>query len=218
MAHRHESKLLKAYANNIFQEHQSKLPYYTTALAFYKLENLFREEILPKEELYSFKAHLLMIFRELISGQCPSINTEKAIDDHCKPNDKTEDTFRKAIDIFLKCKQAWTTEMNKSSFGMKDILEFTKLLLSNIESKPIMHIQKAPEPEICTYKGLVIKIINDRYGMYCGFIKRVPEDIFFHSNNNKDLDFESLEGKLVCYNTQINPRNNKLMAIDVKTA
>lgn len=41
ISHRHESKLLEMYSNMVFQEHQSKLPYFTASLAFYKLEKLF---------------------------------------------------------------------------------------------------------------------------------------------------------------------------------
>jgi hypothetical protein len=61
LSHRHESKLLDTFGNILFKDFQSKLPYFTSSLAFLKIEKLFRKQKLSKE-YYTFKYHILMIF------------------------------------------------------------------------------------------------------------------------------------------------------------
>lgn len=219
MSHRHESKLLKEYANTIYQEHQSKLPYFTAALSFYHLEALFRKETLSKVDLYSFRSHLLMIFRELVSGNCPSLNSEKSIDSHCAPilailksATDTEKHFKEAIGIFYRSKEKWISELKKSASGMKDILDFTKLLLSETSVKKAGDSNTVNKP---TETGKVVKILNDRYGSPCGFIKREPYDIFFHSKINPELDFAGLIGRVVSYSIGKSERTGNLIATNV---
>lgn len=220
-SHRHESKLLKEFANSIFQEVHSKLPYFTSALTFYKLEKLFRNDILEKNDFYSYRSHLMMIFRELISGKCPNIYSEKAIDQHCDPilkilkDDKdAENYFRKSEDIFSKCKDMWVRDLGKSSYGIKDIADFTKLLLQEIDKTKDLSSLKNLEADN-RFKGKVVKTIVDKFGDRCGFIKRFPNDIFFHSKLNNKLDFNELEGKYVSYEVEINPRNGGEIATKV---
>jgi AIPR protein len=221
LSHRHESKLLKEFANSIFQEVHSRLPYFTSALTFYKLEKLFRNNILEKKEFYSYRSHLMMIFRELISGNCPNIFSEKAIDKCCenilkvlKDDKDTEKYFRQSEEVFLKCKDIWINDLGKSSYGIKDIADFTKLLLKIVhENKGIPTLQPSVTKNI--FEGMVVKTIIDKFGDRCGFIKRTPNDIFFHSKVNKELDFADLEGRYVSYEVEINPRNGREIALKV---
>lgn len=222
LSHRHESKLLKDFANIIFQEKQSLLPYFVSALTFYKYEEFFREGFIEKKSFYSFKAHLMMVFRELIAGSCPNINSEKKIDSHCesilnvlKNDDLLKEYIIKSTEIFSACKNVWAQEMGKSYYGMKDISDFTNLLLnrSRISSNKECEIDVDGETR---FKGVVQKIIIDRYGNRCGFISRIPDDIFFHSLQNQNLNFVALEGKYVSYAVDINKRNGKPIAVDVK--
>jgi cold shock CspA family protein len=222
LSHRHESKLLKEFANSIFQEVHSRLPYFTSSLTFYKLEKLFRNNIIERKEYYSFRSHIMMVFRELISGNCPNVHAEKAIDKHCetvlevlKDEKDTEAYFRKAIEIFSKCKNIWVDELGKSSYGIKDIADFTNLLLKTVdETKGVSPIEYSDSNNL--FEGKVVKTIIDRYGDRCGFIKRVPNDIFFHSKANRELDFVDLEGKYVSYEVEINPKNGRETALNVK--
>lgn len=220
-SHRHESKLLKEFANSIFQEVHSKLPYFTSALTFYKLEKFFRSDILKKKEFYSYRSHLMMIFRELISGKCPNIYSEKSIDKHCEPiltilkdDKKTEDYFRQSENVFSRCKEIWVKDLGKSLYGIKDIADYTKLLLDEVDkiqgSSPTQNSETDNR-----FKGIVVKTIIDRFGDRCGFVKRFPNDIFFHSKANTQLNFNDLEGKYVSYEVAINPKNGKEIATNV---
>lgn len=223
MSHRHESVLLKEYVNQIYQDHQSKLPYYLSSLSFYKLEQLFRDDLIKKQDIYTFRAHILMVFRELVSGKQPTINDEKSIDKYCdKIINCLSDSaiFRKKIEesikIFLSTREKWVKEFNRSSDGIKDIGEFTKLLLVETNKASEINYDTSIEISPCKYTGTIVKVIKDRNGKYCGFIARVPDDIFFHSKYNPQLNFKDLEGKSVCYNIIPNPLVSGNIATDIR--
>lgn len=220
-SHRHESKLLTEFANEIFHDKHSKLPYFTAALAFYKLEKLFREKKLEKNAFYSYRPHILMIFREYIAGECPSLFKEKAIDEHSfkilsvlKDNNELEKIFFESVNIFQNTRDKWVNELGKSTFGIKDIPEFTTLLLNEIKDVKNEEIHSNEEYDEI-YEGKVVKIIRDRYGYYCGFIERRPDNIFFHSQSNPSIKFHDLEDKYVTYEVQINPKNGMEHAVEV---
>ncbi|WP_343703978.1 AIPR family protein [Chitinophaga sp.] len=221
LSHRHESFLLREFSNIIFQETQSKLPYFTTAYSFYKLEKLFREErYFP--ELRAYKSQLLMLFRQAIAGNCPNLNSEKPVDEHSlkiitvlKDDKLTRQKFYEVGTIFKTAASIWIDQLNKSKFAMKDVPDFTQLLLKEVRKKFTVQQDTILNDENFFYKGPVIRTMLDRYGNYCGFIKRYPNNIFFHSNQNKNLDFKNIKGKFVAYKVSTSPKNNMPLAIEV---
>lgn len=222
ISHRHESKLLEVYSNLVFQEHQSKLPYFTSALAFYKLEKLFRVGTLDKKSLYAFRTHILMIFREIIAGTKPNINNELIVDEHCQlvlkvlKNDKlTSEKFLEASDVFESSRRQWINDLKKDQFRIKDVKEFTDLVLSNIRKVKTVTTDLV-EDENYRYTGKITKIFKDKFGSYCGFIERNPNNIFFHSSSAKGINLFDKEGKLATYKVSTNPKSGQLLAVDVE--
>ncbi len=222
LSHRHESKLLDMFPNVLFNEYQSKLPYFTSMLAFYKLEKLFRENQIEKKGYYTYKYHLLMILRELIAGSRPDLNSERMIDEHSQlvlNVLKSENTFlervKDSISIFDQAKEKWTNEMSRSIHGIKDNKDFTALLIDTLKSASTI-TSDLVDDENYVYKGKIIKVIRDRYGKHCGFIERKPNNIFFHSSAVKGIDLLNAEGKLVSYKISTNPKRNQLVAVDVE--
>lgn len=222
LSHRHESTLLKEMANVLFQEQQSKLPYFTACYTFYQLEKLFREENFHPE-FKPYKAHLLMMFRESVGGKCPNINFEKPIDDYSqkiitilKDNQKTKNKFNEVAQIFKNTMDIWTNKMGKSRFAIKDVPEFTTLLINETQKNFSIKPEGLSNDEDFIYKGVVMRTLLDRFGNSCGFIKRSPDNIFFHAQQNKNLNFYGLEGKLVSYKVSTNPKDNRLLAVDVE--
>lgn len=227
VAYRHQSKLLKDYQNKIFiydnNFHQSFLPYFVAALANYRLENLFKEMKISKKDYYSFKHHLLMLFREIVAGPTPDINDMRQIEqyssillDALKSEYQTENNFKKAIQVFDETRKIWVINMKRSSSGIKDISDFTKLLLKEVRGK-YKHTTTFGGDENTTYRGIVVTVGEDRYGQYFGYIKREPQNIFFHSRLNPYLDFPNLKRKVVSY--KITPNIKKpgnYFAVDVK--
>ncbi len=223
LSHRHESKLLDTFGNILFKDFQSKLPYFTSSLAFFKLEKLFRTKKLDKS-FYTFKYHLLMIFRELIAGPNPNVNSERVIDEHSqlilkvlKSDEQSIKMFNSSIKIFEKVRDVWSKEMSKSIHGIKDNKDFTELLLKELRNHKIV-VSDTVEDKDYIYKGFIKKIIKDRYGKFCGFIDRKPNNIFFHSSSVKGMKLFDAEGKLVSYKVSTNPKTGQLLATDVEFA
>ena len=222
MSHRHEAKLLKEFEDKIYQEHQSKLPYYTAALAFVKMEKLFRYARIDKRIFYSFRAHLSMVVRELAAGATPSLNDERGIDKYCTKVLKVlcddtamKNTLDEALGIFEKARRKWIGEMRRSPDGIKDIPDFTTVLLRESGTPGVVAPATTKDDDI--YFGTVIKVIVDRNGQYCGFIRRRSgEDVFFHSQGNPDLSFDSLEDTPVSYGVIENPVNGRPLGLDVR--
>jgi len=222
LSHRHESILLKEQANVLFQESQSKLPYFVSSYSFFQLEKLFREtNFYP--ELKPYKAHLLMMFRESIAGKSPSINSEKQIDDYSqkivtilKNPQSTTKQFEEIAKVFKQTISKWTKDLGKSRFAIKDVPDFTLFLLKETQKHFSIKSETLSNDEDFVYKGVVMKTMIDRFGNRCGFIRRSPDNIFFHSQQNKSLSFLALEGKLVSYKVSFNPKDNKTVAVNVE--
>ncbi len=223
VSHRHESILLRDYQNKIYQEQQSFLPYFTVALSFYYLEKFFREESLTRN-IASFKAHLLMMFRESISGFRPKLNSEKSTDEHSqrildftKDKENLLKRFSDLVDIFNSCRNIWVNELHRGIDGMKDVPSFTDLLLKETRKAfPVNSPKVVLETHKPRHTGKVVKASIDRNGQRYGFIFRKPENIFFHSSQNKQLNFIDLTGRLVSYKITEDSKTGKSTAIDIE--
>ena len=224
-SHRHETKLVEMYRNRIFQERHSKLPYFTASLAFYKLEKYFRQNMSDKR-YYTYKQHILMIFSEIIEGNVPSINEEKNIEAYCnkildilKDNSKTNNKFKEAIKIFSDSRNEWIEKLKKDRYGIKDVKDFTELLLKNIRkiNTKVSAKNNNIDDDICF--GEIVAIRQDRYETYYGFIsdKNKSNDVFFHQNQSRSLDLsdKNIIGSTVTYKL-MEDHSRRIMAKDVK--
>ncbi|MBX7140913.1 MAG: AIPR family protein [Chitinophagales bacterium] len=222
LSHRHESFLLRELSNILYQETQSKLPYFVTSYSFYKLEKLFREYNFHKE-LTPYKAHLLMMFRESIGGRVPNLSHERPIDEYAtrimdilKNDDSTKKHFENVALIFKKSMKIWIEDLGKSRFAIKDVEEFTNLLLRETQRSFNIKDTEISDDADFVYTGVVMNTLLDRFGNPCGFIKRYPNNAFFHSQQNKSLRFSQLKGKVVSYKIGINPKDGRPLALNVR--
>lgn len=226
VAYRHESKLIKDYQNKICicdeDFCQSFKPYYASILANYRLEALFRDNKINRKELYTFRFHLLMLFREIVAGPAPDINDSNKIEqytqillDTLKQSHKTEIFFTKSINTFSRCREIWVSELGRSRDGIKDISDFKKLLLSEVR-KEYKHGAYIGIEENTSYRGVVLTVGIDKYGHYFAFIKRAPDNIYCHSAHNPNVNFSNLKGKLVSYKTSPNIKRGGFFAVDVE--
>ncbi len=213
LASRHESILIKDFRNQVFLNEHSKLPYYTTALTLFFVEKFFREFPELAKENKALKYHLMMVIREYINPKLPKIRNDKEIDGYCKMlienlNDNFEKILNASLEIINRCKDVWTQQMGKSIHGIKDVNDFTKLLIEQTSNRSLDTVRET---------GIVKKVSLDRYGLYYGFISRLPNNIFFHSKNCEGLNYMKLEGELVSYMIEPNPyRGNEEVAVDVR--
>lgn len=211
LAHRHEAWLLRKFEDKLYLERHSKLPYYTAALTFLKMERAFRETGVDERRLYSFRAHLAMVFRQLVGGRCPRLDHERAIDKYCAgvldiltSQEQFRDCFEKAVATFEVARSKWIEELGRSADGIKDITEFTGLLLevSSDERGGKERVDGGDDRKT----GRVVKVFVDRRRDYGGFIRRTGKDLFFHRRDNPGLSFDALEGELVYFTEGENSR------------
>ncbi len=214
--HRHESKLLQDYGNAIFAEHQSFYPYYVAAFIYIQTEYLFRSGTISKKN-YSYKLHIMLLIKEMQMGKSPDINNKKEIEKYCKELlkklEQKSEFIRYAKDASVKfdevaCK--WIDYKGMTyRYAMKDSSEFTKFMLK-ILAKTDEQKYSIEEPALV---GKVMNINTDRHGDYFGFIRRHPGNIFFHENENPNINLD-YENKEVVY--EIAKKNGKEVAINIR--
>lgn len=216
--HRHESKLLQEYRNKIFVDSQSKYPYYIAALIFSMVDHEYRANIIPKE-LAPYTMHLCWLVKELVAPNTPTINNEKEIDKYCEQlKEKLMDReiwneiLNDSCKIFMNAQQEWIKEKGLSyKHGIKDSTEFFNFLREYVHTWQKVDII---EDEPLQYRGTVIKTRFDRNGRYYGFISRLPDNIFFHEQDNPGLSFSNLYAHEVLYSISQDKFGND-KAIDV---
>jgi len=99
-------KLIKDMGVEMFDEKHDYLPYYTSALAYFKLEYLYNSGEIDKS-LRRYRYHVLMIFRFIINPQTiPSLENKKSQETFCgnilevlNSKESSIEKFNEAIDI-----------------------------------------------------------------------------------------------------------------------
>ena len=218
--HRHESKLLQEYKNRIFVDTQSKLPYYVAPAIYIMVEKQFKNGDIPRA-FAPYKMHISWVFKSLLVKDPIDINNEKRIDETCNLLLKTllnEDAcssgIRRAVSVFKSIQDAWIKEKGESyRYGIKDSPEFLTFMKSEIDKEHLNTRSGSLEPLRC--RGTVIRTSLDRKNQYYGYISRLPSNIFFHSRDNKNLDFSKLYGHDVLYTPIIDPKSQSERAVNV---
>lgn len=216
---KHIQMLLRDYKNVIFMDGQSRYPYYIACKMCVTLEHLVRQEKLNRDA-QNYKFHILLLASEKIAGRVPSINDSKKIDAYCEkliPVIQDDEVFAErladSVKSFHTIASAWTKQLGeKYKHGIKDNAQFTRFLILYLRGEDLSQIGVTEEPKP-QYRGLVVKTKRDRNGYYYGFIKRYPEDVFFHQRDNADIDFDSLYGHTVTYTTFIDSYNGDERAV-----
>lgn len=179
-SHRHEAKLLEEYAGEkeerkIFRHDHIAYPYYICALIWYMFEKYFREEKID-EKYKPYKAHLYLVFRISVGEYPPKFTQLKPLNAYCEKllcllkEDKFAKKVEEVLRVFDSTQILWAK--SRSPHGIKDIKEFTELLIKQAREcfiqKPTLQgedINKA-----LTYQGTVLMIVQQR-DRWFGFIK-----------------------------------------------
>lgn len=81
---RYKQSLIDKIPSEIFLEDHKSIPYYTSSLASYRLEELVRQDRLPLDNSKHIHYHILTVFKYMVAGsQCPSCKSPK-IEDYCQ--------------------------------------------------------------------------------------------------------------------------------------
>ena len=188
------------------------------ALIFYMFEHEYRANTIPKE-LVPYRMHLCWLVKELLAPNTPTINNEKEIDKYCEQlkekllDEKTwNETLNRTCRLFTNAQQEWIEEKGQSyKYGMKDSTEFFNYLREYVHTQQKVDII---EEKPLQYRGTVIKTGFDRNGRYYGFISRLPDNIFFHEQDNPGLNFSNLYAHEVLYSI-VKDKFGNYKAVDV---
>lgn len=219
LSHKHEIKLLSDFSGKIFLDTHSRLPYYVISLLFIRAEKIFKKDSANYKTIQPFRAHILMVLKEISCGSMPPLSNEKETKKYFTKlqeivsNDESLAFYiQKSINILKSSNDHWVNVLHKSLDGRKDIPEFSNCILSQCESPP-----KDDANTLNVYCGKVKRVICDRNRLLCGFIENeLNDDVFFHSKANPLLNFHELEGCLVSYKLVRDEKSGKLTGQEVK--
>jgi len=109
-------KKLNSDSPQIFNPTHSFVPYYTSALAYYRLETLFRKRILDTR-YKKVRFHLLTMFRILANSQpIPHMNSERQMGRYCKPIIDILNDENQCVQLFQRAINA----VNSADFDLDD--------------------------------------------------------------------------------------------------
>jgi len=201
--HRHETVLIKNYQGKIFEDDHSFYPYYVLTFAYYRLENLIRDNMIKLDRFYSYRYHLILISKylayTLLKNDNPLLRLNE--DDFFKAflnilidKSKSKVLFEKSLETMSNAVDSWVGSLKKSKFSIKDNKEFTIHLLKEIKPVSVLN-------ELSHLSGRVNNIISKNGNMF-GFISYGSgKSLYFDSRSLEDgetLDF-NMKGRKVTF-------------------
>ena len=122
----------------IYTEKHNPIVYYTCATLWYYFEKAFRDGLIDKR-YKTYKAHLYLIFRELVCGH-PSTLLGNKMEAYCnrfmdalkKP--ETKDYLDKTVEFFNRMTKEWV-KTGGSKYGIKDSKSFEDLLIKSLSDR-----------------------------------------------------------------------------------
>ena len=201
----HDSYLLSKYRNQIFIDGQSFYPYFLSVYLNLKLDSVFKSQYEEYKHITTYKYQIMCLLVEQIAGIVPDINNAKRIDAFCekvyqeiKDTSKLVQHINTSISLFNTIKEKWIREKGtKYRYAIKDNADFTKYMLTYIRGgntdKVLSSISET------NLRGTVVTVKKDRNGLYYGYIKHSPSDVFIHEDDNPSIRFYDLVGKDVVY-------------------
>lgn len=217
----HIVRLLEKYQNAIFVDSQSLYPYYCSALLCLNFEKLLHEEQIHYS-YDTYKYFIIMMLAEKIANQPLDINNRNIdelcfkIIEHCTNYELLKRELSSCITEFESIKANWINKQGvKYAHAIKDNPTFTKFFLTSIRGGNVDKLDLSNFQESLTSRGTVFSVKQDRAGRYYGFIQASPDNMFFHSDDNPQIDFTRILGKTVTYQKSTNSINGKPKAKNV---
>ena len=193
IAHRHEAKLLEEFCKEprrIYTDKHNPIVYYACASLWYYFEKAFREGRIEKR-YKTYKAHLYLIFRELVCGRPATLIGNKT-EPYCnrlieamkKP--ETTQLLDKTVEFFDLLTREWI-KTGGSKDGRKDSKAFSDLLLKSLKDKSG---DKTAPKTASTFddereNGVIIRLVYHNDEHWFAFVKAEDEgeNLYFDKRN-----------------------------------
>lgn len=220
LSHLHESILLSEFDNVLFKKSDSKLHYFAVMYSFYTLETLLRTKLIDKFYC-KFKAHLIMIYFKIVAGEMPFNGNEKQVDEYAEKIlsslyclEKASENFNKAISIFNQSNAIWVNDMKRSKYALKDVSEFTELLLLMADGKSYVTLKERMRKQAERKEGVLIYIsIKKRMG----YISSGENRYYFSFGSNNKLDFQKIKtGQRLSFEVSSKDYKGRVQALKIR--
>lgn len=148
-----DKKLVDRIGKDIFNESHYPIAYYTSSLAFYQLDHLYKKQKITiafenkkKNTPTKIKYYLLMIFKYIaIDSECPSYKNKKNIEKYCNEMIDILDDIERAGTLFIQsyqkldefAEQYSKLEKNLSTVNYDELCnqsKFTNFILKQIKA------------------------------------------------------------------------------------
>lgn len=127
--------------------------------------------------------------------------------------DRAKSLFEEARKLFDECNIIWINELHKSKYAMKDIPEFTELLIDKLDNIPLGQLKQKLLKQEKRIHGIVTYV---NYNQKFGFIQTEDnEKVFFSTNKNRNLKIYNLRGKRVTFTYSSYDVKNRLQALKI---
>lgn len=131
-------KLTKEMGDEIFNHEHDNLPYYTSSLTYFKLENMYNKNKLDKT-LRRFRYHLIMIFRFLVLPQTvPNFEDKRKQEIYCNKIIEVLDNEELMLSKFREALEFLTSDKLGLDFGDRKTPErknTTDIILFELKNK-----------------------------------------------------------------------------------
>lgn len=201
----HDSYLLSKYRNQIFIDGQSFYPYFLAIYLNLKTDAIFKTDYQRYKQFTTYKYQIMCLLVESVAGIVPDINNVKRIDAFCEKLFREVGDFsrlKKALDdaivLFTRIKNDWIRDKGQQfRYAIKDNPDFTKYMLTCMRGGNTEKVLSSISDT--GLRGTVSVIKKDRNGLFYGYIKHSPADVFIHEDDNPSVRFYDLKGKDVVY-------------------
>ena len=221
-SHQHESVLIRKYGEQLFQDGHSLLPYFAVMYGFYTFEKIIRSGSIDK--FYGkYKAHVMMIYFKLVGGKTPDLKNHRQSDDYATrilntlyELSKAESYFKDAVKIFNDCNITWVNNLHRSKYAMKDVAEFSELIIKTIDKAPLNSLIDKINQQQKEREGVVSRVCWPQGRYPYAYIRCGNDEFFMSGFKNKALNLKKIKGKRVSFVLSLKDGKERVQALNVK--
>lgn len=163
-----------------------------------------------------------MIYFKLVGGSTPDLKNHKQSDEYATKVlnslydiEKAKSFFKQSVEIFNESNLTWINRLHRSKYAMKDVSEFSELILKTIDNAPLNSLIDKINQQQQERIGIVARAFYSQ-GRPFAYIRCGKEEFFMSGSKNKGLNFNKLKGKRVSFILSLKDGKERVQALNVK--